>query len=174
MIRSTLNRLVKKEFIQIELGFLLIDLVSETLIDIVHTISQTNYKWIFWPENLVFILTLLFCLSSIAAIIISACFVDRHFLIMSAIDQVFYIITCGLKSVGYLLGFMPKYWTLQWITLFQLTSCLVIPLVTLVLLSCQIFFGSNQTERNESFNMEKPQMPNKNKHLWQMGIFEKN
>ena len=139
-----MNSVKLKIFLEIELGFLMIDLFIDTFIDIIVSLLKTRYEIIYWRVNVTLVLILLLCITSLLATCVSLTLENEHFLKAAAFTQILYMLTIALKTFGYLIDYVPKYWSLNWISVFHVVASCMIPGITLVLIAYIIYIKDKQ------------------------------
>ncbi len=134
-----------KKYLKVELGFLLIDLFIDTLIDIISSLVQSSFKRHYWHINAVLFIILFICIITIVFIFFNLTLTTyERFLKGCAISQGLYMLTIILKTVGYLADFIPKYWNRKWITIFNGTKNLLVPFITLFI----VLYELSMKEKN--------------------------
>jgi hypothetical protein len=140
-----MNGVEVKKCLKIELGFLIIDLIVDTFIDIVSSLFQSSFEQIYWSVNLKLFIVLIFCISTIGFTIFNlASTVKERFFKACAITQVLYMFTIGLKGLGHSAEIIPKYWKVQWISAFHVASSFVVPNITLLIILYRLYLNDKK------------------------------
>ena len=120
--------------LQAESGFLLANLLIETVVGLVFAAFSDEFEYYSLKEKLLLVSILNLALIAIICILITFTAFQNsqniHFFMMG---QIIYSVIVMLQNMAYFMQIFPVYWKENWITTVNLTLHLTIPLMTITL-----------------------------------------